>query len=110
MKWTGRGQVIDCMQISTKPSPPRPRIRSESWALETKPRIQIIIPVFEEDLGRGVGRAERSQRSRRRLGINPAEYLQDLFERLPKAKTSEIKSLTPAVRLKAKQAAARQSA
>jgi len=33
------------------------------------------------------------------LGINPAEYLQDLFECLPKAKTSEIKSLTPAARL-----------
>jgi hypothetical protein len=46
----------------------------------------------------------------RRLGINPAEYLQDLFERLPKARTSEIKSLTPAAWLKAKQAAARQSA
>ena len=45
----------------------------------------------------------------RRLGINPAEYLQDLFERLPKAKTSEIKSLTPAAWLKAKQAAARQA-
>lgn len=37
----------------------------------------------------------------RRLGINPAEYLQDLFERLPNAKTSEIKSLTPAAWLKA---------
>ncbi len=31
----------------------------------------------------------------RRLGINPAEYLaKTLFERLPKAKTSEVKSLT----------------
>ena len=46
----------------------------------------------------------------RRLGINPAEYLQDIFERLPKAKTSEIKSLTPAAWLKAKQCATRQSA
>jgi len=46
----------------------------------------------------------------RRLGINPAEYLQDIFERLPKAKTSEIKSLTPAAWLKARQAATRQSA
>ena len=45
----------------------------------------------------------------RRLGINPAEYLQDLFERLPKAKTSEIKSLTPAAWLKAKREAQRQS-
>jgi len=32
------------------------------------------------------------------LGIDPAEYLQDLFERLLKARTSEIKSLTPAAR------------
>jgi hypothetical protein len=31
----------------------------------------------------------------RRYGINPAEYLQDVFERLPKAKTSERSSLTP---------------
>jgi hypothetical protein len=31
----------------------------------------------------------------RRQGINPAEYLQDVFERLPKAKTSQTKSLTP---------------
>jgi hypothetical protein len=37
------------------------------------------------------------------------EYLQHLFERLPKAKTSEIKSLTPAAWLKAKHAAACQS-
>jgi hypothetical protein len=34
----------------------------------------------------------------RRHGINPAEYLQDVFDRLPKAKTSEVKSLTPAAR------------
>lgn len=46
----------------------------------------------------------------RRHGINPAEYLQDVFERLPKAKTSEIKSLTPAAWLKAKQDARRRSA
>ena len=46
----------------------------------------------------------------RRLGINPAEYLQDVFGRLPKAKTSEIKSLTPAAWLKAKQTATPQSA
>jgi hypothetical protein len=66
-----------------------------------------------------IGHPEAGQRSAviysvlgscRRLGINPAEYLQDLFERLPKAKTSEIKSLTPAAWLKAKPAAARQSA
>jgi len=65
-----------------------------------------------------IGHPEAGQRSAviysvlgscRRLGINPAEYLQDLFERLPKAKTSEIKSLTPAAWLKAKLAAARQS-
>jgi transposase len=64
-----------------------------------------------------VGHPEAGQRSAviysvlgscRRLGINPAEYLQDLFERLPKAKTSEIKSLTPAAWLKAKRDAQRQ--
>ena len=65
-----------------------------------------------------IGHPEAGQRSAviysvlgscRRLGINPAEYLQDLFERLPKATTSQIKSLTPAAWLKAKQAAARVS-
>jgi transposase len=45
----------------------------------------------------------------RRHGINPAEYLQDVFERLPKAKTSEVPALTPAAWAKAKRAAARQS-
>ena len=58
-----------------------------------------------------IGHPEAGQRSAviysvlgscRRLGINPAEYLQELFERLPKAKTSEIKFLTPAAWLKAK--------
>ena len=34
----------------------------------------------------------------------------DIFERLPKAKTSEIKALTPAAWLKARHAATRQSA
>jgi transposase len=65
-----------------------------------------------------IGHPEAGQRSAviysvlgscRRLGINPAEYLQDLFERLPKAKTSEVKSLTPAAWLKAKSNKARQS-
>jgi transposase len=46
----------------------------------------------------------------RRHGINPDEYLRDLFERLPKAKTSEVKSLTPAAWAKTKRNAARQSA
>jgi len=46
----------------------------------------------------------------RRHNVNPAEYLQDLFERLPKAKTSEVKSLTPAAWAKAKRSAAHQSA
>jgi transposase len=45
----------------------------------------------------------------RRHGINPAEYLQDVFERLPKAKTSEVPALTPAAWAKAKRAAARQA-
>ena len=43
----------------------------------------------------------------RRHGINPAEYLQDVFERLPKAKTSEVKALTPAAWAKTKRALAR---
>jgi transposase len=66
-----------------------------------------------------IGHPEAGQRSAviysvlgscRRLDINPAEYLQDLFERLPKARTSEIKSLTPAAWLKAKRDAKHQSA
>ena len=40
----------------------------------------------------------------RRHGVNPAEYLRDLFARLPKAKTSEITSLTPAAWAKARRA------
>jgi transposase len=65
-----------------------------------------------------IGHPEAGQRSAiiysilgscRRLGINPAEYLQDIFERLPKAKTSEIKSLTPSAWLKAKRAPSRPS-
>jgi transposase len=65
-----------------------------------------------------IGHPEAGQRSAviysvlgscRRHGINPAQYLQDVFERLPKAKTSEVKSLTPAAWAKAKRAAARQS-
>lgn len=66
-----------------------------------------------------IGHPEAGQRSAviysvlgscRRLGINPAEYLQDLFERLPKATTSQIKSLTPAAWLKARPKTARASA
>jgi transposase len=41
----------------------------------------------------------------RRHGINPDEYLRDIFERLPKAKTSDLKSLTPAAWAKARRAA-----
>jgi len=66
-----------------------------------------------------VGHPEAGQRSAviysvlgscRRQGLNPDEYLQDVFERLPKAKTSELKSLTPAAWAKAKRAAARSAA
>jgi transposase len=65
-----------------------------------------------------IGHPEAGQRSAviysvlgscRRHGINPAEYLQDAFERLPKAKTSEVPNLTPAAWAKAKRAAVRQS-
>jgi len=63
-----------------------------------------------------IGHPEAGQRSAviysvlgscRRHGINPAEYLQDVFERLPKAKTSEIKSLAPAAWAKARRAVQR---
>src|ERR1700733_7130577 len=52
MKGMGRGQAIDCVKTSTNPSPPH-QIRSESRALKTKPRIQIIIPFFGIGFGRG---------------------------------------------------------
>ena len=57
-----------------------------------------------------IGHPEAGQRSAiiysvlgscQRHRINPAEYLQGVFERLPKAKTSEVKSLTPAAWAKA---------
>jgi transposase len=60
-----------------------------------------------------IGHPEAGQRSAviysvlgscRRHGVNPAEYLQDVFERLPKAKKSEVKSLTPAAWAKARRA------
>lgn len=60
-----------------------------------------------------VGHPEAGQRSAiiysvlgscRRHGINPAQYLRALFERLPKAKTSEIKTLTPSAWAKARRA------
>lgn len=66
-----------------------------------------------------VGHPEAGQRSAaiysvlgscRRHGINPDEYLRDVFERLPKAKTSEVKSLTPAAWAKTQRTAARPSA
>jgi hypothetical protein len=65
-----------------------------------------------------IGHPEAGQRSAviysvlgscRRHGINPAEYLQDVFERLPKAKTSDVPALTPAAWAEAKRKAARQS-
>jgi hypothetical protein len=66
-----------------------------------------------------IGHPEAGQRSAviysvlgscRRHGINPAEYLQDVFERLPKAKTSDVPALTPAAWAEAKRKAARQMA
>ena len=66
-----------------------------------------------------IGHPEAGQRSAviysvlgscRRHGINPAEYLQDVFERLPKAKTSEVPALTPAAWAKAKRDANRSAA
>jgi transposase len=43
----------------------------------------------------------------RRHGINPADYLRDVFERLPKATTSDIKALTPAAWAKTHRSPAR---
>jgi len=66
-----------------------------------------------------IGHPEAGQRSAviysvlgscRRHGINPAEYLQDVFERLPKAKTSDVKCLTPAAWAKAKRTVRRLAA
>lgn len=66
-----------------------------------------------------VGHPEAGQRSAviysvlgscRRHGINPAEYLQDIFERLPKATTSQLKSLTPVAWARAKSKNQRQPA
>jgi hypothetical protein len=47
----------------------------------------------------------------RRHGINPFDYLNDLFSHLPKAKITEIKQFTPAawVKTKAKERAATRS-
>jgi len=39
----------------------------------------------------------------RRHGINPFQYLKDLFTRLPAAKISQIKEFTPAAWAKAKE-------
>ena len=41
----------------------------------------------------------------RRHGINPFDYLKDLFTRLPAAKITEIKEFTPAAWAKAKEKA-----
>jgi hypothetical protein len=38
----------------------------------------------------------------RRHGINPFDYLKDLFTRLPAAKITQIKEFTPAAWVKAK--------
>jgi hypothetical protein len=38
----------------------------------------------------------------RRHGINPFDYLKDLFMRLPAAKITEIKAFIPAARARAK--------
>jgi hypothetical protein len=46
----------------------------------------------------------------RRHGINPAEYLRDVLERLPQAKTSDIPALTPSCWAKARRAARRSTA
>jgi transposase len=43
----------------------------------------------------------------RRHGVNPVEYLRDILERLPKAKTSEVKTLTPSAWAKAQRARSR---
>ena len=58
-----------------------------------------------------IGRPEAGERSAviytllgscRRYGVNPFDYLKDLFSRLPTAKITEIKAFTPAAWAKAK--------
>lgn len=60
-----------------------------------------------------IGHPEAGQRSAviysilgscRRHGLDPAEYLREVFERLPKATTSEVASLTPSAWAKARRA------
>jgi hypothetical protein len=46
----------------------------------------------------------------RRQGINPLEYLKDLFTRLPAAKITEIRKFTPATWRKLMQQAVAQAA
>jgi hypothetical protein len=46
----------------------------------------------------------------RRHGINPFDYLNDLFTRLPAAKITQIKEFTPAVWAKAKEKVVAQAA
>jgi len=61
-----------------------------------------------------IGHPEAGQRSAvmysvlsscRRHGINPDEYFRDIFLRLPKAKISDLKILTPAAWTKVRRAA-----
>ncbi len=66
------------------------------------------VPVWPTTIGKKnflfIGHPEAGQRSAviysvlgscRRHGLKPAEYLQNVFERLPKARISELPSLTP---------------
>jgi hypothetical protein len=46
----------------------------------------------------------------RRYGVNPFDYLKDLFTRLPAAKISQIKEFTPAAWVKAKEKLVAQAA
>ena len=66
-----------------------------------------------------VGHPEAGQRSAviysvlgscRRHGVNPAQYLRDIFDRLPMARTSDLISLTPSAWAKAKRAQLRSGA
>ena len=67
---------------------------------------------WEKRIGCSLGHPEAGERSAviytllgscRRHGVNPFDYLKDLFTRLPSAKITQIKEFTPEEWAKAKQ-------
>ena len=63
-----------------------------------RPRLSVILtPVAKPPIV-----ASTLLGSCRRQGLNPFDYLKDLFTRLPSAKITEIKQFTPAAWARAK--------